>query len=96
MTASIVVGKPAVVTPLRNGLAGGRLGVDGLGFGQIDRERAECLAFLDHLESDWEGHTVSEDVRKRNIAVMGLVLHPRGEAERVRGNAPDIFAEDAE
>jgi hypothetical protein len=40
LTANGVVGTPAVVAPLRNGLARGRLGVGGLGFGLIDRERA--------------------------------------------------------
>jgi hypothetical protein len=97
LTANGVVGTPAVVAPLRNGLARGRLGVGGLGFGLIDRERADRLAFLDHLESYGEGHTIAEDnVRKSNVAVMGLVLHPGGEAEGVRGDASDMFAEDAE
>ena len=97
MTPSGVVGKPAVVVPLRNGLARGRLSVGGLGFGQIDRERADRLAFLDHLESYGEGHTIAEDnVRKSNVTVLGLVLHPRGEAEGVRGDASDMLAEDAE
>jgi hypothetical protein len=78
-------------------LRGGRGGFGSLGLGQIDCERADRLAILDHLESDGEGHTVvDDDVCKRNVAVLGLVLHPRGEAEGVRGDVPDMFAEDAE
>jgi len=93
-------GLPSVV----HGSCGGRTlrrratrGLSGLGLGQVDREGPDLLTFFDHLESDGEGHSVAEDhIRNGDVTVLGLVLHPRREAEGACGDSANVFAEDLE
>ncbi len=60
----------------RRRATGGRIGVSGLGLGQVDREGPNLLTFFDHLQSDGEGHSVAEDhIRKGNANIFALVLH---------------------